>query len=146
MSGSDNYILAVAIDTAYPAPDVLYAGFERYQRLQPIAWLALIAGVIGIVGYFVTLVILTAKAGIDPDLPGIQLSWFDYWKTELGVLVILALAMLGFVPLRILNGYFSWWHECHGCFAVTFGGYVCHHFRRLEFRSVSIHNIRDGKG
>ena len=107
MSGSDNYVLAVAIDTAYPAPDVLYNGFERYQKLQPIAWLALMAGVIGIVGYFVTLVILTAKAGIDPELEGIQLSWFDYWKTELAAVVILALAMLGLVPIRVLNGYFS---------------------------------------
>jgi len=107
MSGSDNYVLAVAIDTAYPAQDVLYSGFERYQSLQPIAWLALMVGVIGIVGYFVTIVILTIKAGIDPEKEGIQLVWFDYWKTELGAIVILALAMIGFVPLRILDGYFS---------------------------------------
>ena len=107
MSGSDNYVLAVAIDTAYPAQDILYAGYERYQNLQPIAGLALMAGVIGIVGYFVTIVILTIKAGIDPEKEGIQLAWFDYWKTEVAAVVILLLAMLGFVPLRILNGYFS---------------------------------------
>ena len=64
MSGSTNYVLAVAIDTEYPAQDVLYTGFERYQRLQPIAWLALFTGVIGIVGYFITIIILTIKAGI----------------------------------------------------------------------------------
>ena len=61
----------------------------------------------GIVGYFITFVILTRKAGIDPDLDGIQLSWFDYWKTEIGALVIMAFALFGIVPLRILNGYFS---------------------------------------
>ena len=107
MSGSENYVLAVAIDTTYPAHDVLYTGYERYQKLQPIAWLALVAGMIGIAGYFITIVILTIKAGIDPDESGIQLSWFDYWKTEVALLAVLALASLGFVPLRILNGYFS---------------------------------------
>lgn len=107
MSGSDNYLLAIAIDTGYPAQDILYTGYERYQRLQPIAWMTLVAGVIGIVGYFLSIVILTAKAGIDPDLPGIQLSWFDYWKTELSALVILAIASAGIVPLYVLNGYFS---------------------------------------
>ena len=107
MSGSENYLLAIAIDTTYPAEDVLYTGYERYQTLQPIAWLALMAGVIGIVGYFITIVILSSKAGIDPDKEGIQLSWFDYWKTELGVLLILAVASVGIVPLFILDGYFS---------------------------------------
>ena len=43
MSGSDNYVLGLGIDTAYPAKDVLYSGFERYQTLQPIAWIALMA-------------------------------------------------------------------------------------------------------
>ena len=107
MSGSDNYILAVAIDTGYPAQDILYAGYERYQKLQPIAWLALIAGVAGIVGYFITFMILTIKAGVDPDKEGIQLAWFDYWKTEAAAMVILALALFGLIPLRVLNRYFS---------------------------------------
>ena len=107
MSGSDNYLLAIAIDTAYPAEDVFFTGYERYQTLQPIAWIALMAGVIGIAGYFITLVILSSKAGIDPDKEGIELSWFDHWKTELGMLVILALASIGIVPLFILEGYFS---------------------------------------
>ena len=107
MSGSDNYVLAVAIDTEYPAQDILYAGYERYQSLQPVAWIMLFAGVIGIAGYFITIVILTAKAGIDPDEEGIQLNWFDYWKTEIAILTILAIAMLGIVPLYILDEYFS---------------------------------------
>lgn len=107
MSGSNNYALAVAIDTAYPAQDVLYSGYEKYQSLQPIAWLALIAGAIGIVGYFITIVILTVKAGIDPDLSGIQLNWFDYWKTEIGIFTILLFAAIGIVPLYILDEYFS---------------------------------------
>ena len=107
MSGSDNYVLAVAIDTEYPAEDVLYTGFERYQRLQPIAWLALMIGVIGIVGYFITIITLTVRAGIDPYMEGIQLNWFDQWKTEIGVAVILGLAALGLVPLYVLDGYFS---------------------------------------
>ncbi|MBR4138557.1 MAG: sensor histidine kinase, partial [Lachnospiraceae bacterium] len=75
--------------------------------LQPVAWIALLIGVIGIVGYFVTIIILTIKAGIDPELSGIQLSWFDYWKTEVAALVIVALAALAVIPLRILDGYFS---------------------------------------
>lgn len=107
MSGSDNYVLAVAIDTTYPAQDVLYTGYERYQSLQPIAWIALVTGVIGIVGYFLTLMVLTAKAGIDPELTGIQLSWFDYWKTEFAAAVILALAGIGMIPLFYLSKYFS---------------------------------------
>ena len=107
MSGSDNYVLAVAIDTSYPAPDILFAGYERYQNLQPIAWLALVAGVIGIVGYFITIIILTVKAGVDPDEEGIQLAWFDYWKTEAAAALILALGVLGVVSIRILDGYFS---------------------------------------
>lgn len=107
MSGSNNYVLAVAVDTEYPAQDVFYAGYEKYHTLQPIAWLALIAGVIGIVGYFITIVILTVKAGIDPDVEGIQLNWFDYWKTEIGILTILIFAAIGIVPLYILDEYFS---------------------------------------
>lgn len=107
MSGSDNYVLGLGIDTAYPAKDVLYSGFERYQTLQPIAWIALMAGVIGIVGYFITIVFLTAKAGEDPDKEGIQLNWFDHWKTEIGAFVIAALASLGIVPLFVIDEYFS---------------------------------------
>ncbi len=107
LSGSDNYVLAIAIDTEYPAEDVLYSGYERYQRLQPVAGIALFIGVIGIVGYFITIIILTSKAGIDPDVPGIQLTWFDYWKTEVAAFVIIALASLAWIPLRILDGYFS---------------------------------------
>ena len=107
LSGSDNYVLAIAIDTEYPAEDILYSGYERYQKLQPVAWIALLIGVIGIVGYFVTIIILTIKAGVDPDLSGIQLTWFDYWKTELAALVIVALATLAVIPLRVLDGYFS---------------------------------------
>ena len=107
MSGSDNYVLGLGIDTAYPAKDVLYGGYERYQTLQPIAWIALMAGVIGIVGYFITIVFLTAKAGEDPDKEGIQLNWFDHWKTEIGAFVIAALASLGIVPLFVVDEYFS---------------------------------------
>ena len=107
MSGSDNYVLGLGIDTAYPAKDVLYGGYERYQTLQPIAWIALMAGVIGIVGYFITIVFLTAKAGEDPDKDGIQLNWFDHWKTEIGAFVIAALASLGIVPLFVVDEYFS---------------------------------------
>lgn len=107
MSGSDDYVLAIAINTDYPAEDVLYSGYERYQNLQPVAWIALFAGVIGIVGYFVTIVILTSKAGIVPDKEGIQLTWFDNWKTELSCLVIVFLASIGIVPLFILDEYFS---------------------------------------
>ena len=107
MSGSNNYVLAVAIDTEYPAQDVFYAGYEKYHTLQPIAWIALIAGVIGIVGYFITIVILTVKAGIDPEVEGIQLNWFDYWKTEIAIVTILIFAGVGIVPLYILDEYFS---------------------------------------
>ena len=107
MSGSANYVLAVAIDTNYPAQDILYTGHERYQRLQPVAWIMLIAGVIGIAGYFISVVVLTAKAGVDPDQEGIQLNWFDYWKTELAVLTLMGIAMVGIVPLHIFNEYFS---------------------------------------
>lgn len=107
MSGSDNYLLAVGIDTSYPAQDILAKGHARYQRLQPIAWLTLIAGVVGIFGYFVTFILLTIKAGVDPEKEGIQLAWFDYWKTEISAVIILALAFAGIIPLYILDEYFS---------------------------------------
>lgn len=107
MSGSDNYVLCMGIDTSYPASDVLSVGHERYQSLQPIAWLALLAGVTGIVGYFLTFIFLTAKAGVDPEKEGIQLNWFDYWKTEISALVILGLSSLGIIPLFVLDEYFS---------------------------------------
>ena len=107
MSGSENYILAVAIDTTYPAQDVLHAGYERYHKLQPVAWLTLVSGLLGIVGYLGTLVLLTMKAGIDPDHPGLQLSWFDSWKTEIAVLAIGVLAFVCHLPVIILNKYFS---------------------------------------
>lgn len=107
MSGSDDYLIAVGIDTNYPAQDVLAKGHERYQRLQPIAWLTLIAGVVGIFGYFVTIILLTVKAGVDPEEEGIQLTWFDYWKTELSAAVIIVLAFAGIIPLYVLDEYFS---------------------------------------
>ena len=106
-SGSEDYLMIIAIDTSYPAEDIFYTGYERYQRLQPVAWLTLAAGVLGIVGYFITIVILTVKAGIDPDKEGVQLSWFDHWKTELSAAVILGIASVGIIPLYVLNGYFS---------------------------------------
>ena len=107
MSGSDNYVLAVAIDTNYPVQDILYSGYERYQKLQPVAWIMLIAGVLGITGYFISIVVLTTKAGVDPDKEGIQLSWFDYWKTELAVLTIIGISLIGIIPLYMFEKYFS---------------------------------------
>lgn len=124
MSGSENYILAVAIDTEYPAADMLYSGYEKYQSLQPIAWLALFAGSIGIVGYFITLVILTNKAGVDPDKEGICLSWFDYWKSEISGLILLALALLGLVPVYVVDEYFSFLTKS-GIIAFVFLGENC---------------------
>lgn len=107
MSGSDNYVLAVAIDTDYPVQDIFYTGYERYQRLQPVAWLMLFTGMTAILGYFVTIVILSSKAGVDPDEEGIQLVWFDYWKTEVSFLVLIAIAAVGLIPMYILDEYFS---------------------------------------
>lgn len=107
MSGSEDYLLAVAIDTSYPARDVLYKGYERYQRLQPIAWITLMAGIVAIAGYLGTLVLLTMKAGVDPECFGIQLNWFDHWKTEVAAIVMMGAACLGMIPLYILNRYFS---------------------------------------
>lgn len=106
-SGSENYEFAIAIDTGYPANDILRSGYERYQKLQPIAWLTLIVGMLGIVGYFLTFIVLTIKAGEEPEEEKVQLIWFDYWKTELGLLALLLLASVGAIPLFILNGYFS---------------------------------------
>lgn len=107
MSGSQNYVLAIGIDTDYPAQDVLYDGFERYESLQPIAWLAMIAGILGIVGYFLTISFLTAKAGVVAGEKELSLSWFDYWKTEVSFLVILTIAAIGIIPISVLNHYFS---------------------------------------
>lgn len=107
MSGSDNYLLIVAIDTSYPAEDVLYTGYERYQHLQPIAWLTLAVGMIGILGYLLTFAILTAKAGVDPENEGVQLNWFDLWKTEVSFLILVVSALAGVLSLRVLSKYFS---------------------------------------
>lgn len=107
MSGSENYLLIVAVDTEYPAEDIFFTGYERYQSLQTIAWLILMIGMIGLFGYIGTFAILTAKAGIDPDETGIQLNWFDLWKTEISLLIILLIGFAGIFSLRIFSRFFS---------------------------------------
>lgn len=107
MSGSDNYLLIAAVDTEYPAEDVFFTGYARYQSLQTIAWLILMIGMIGILGYIATFAVLTAKAGIDPYESGIQLNWFDQWKTEISILVILIIGFAGISSMRILSRFFS---------------------------------------
>lgn len=107
MSGSSNYVLAVAVDTEYPADDIFRQGYENYQHLQPIALITMVAGALGITGYFITLIILTMKAGVDPEQKGIVLNWFDHWKTEVSVLALIVTALAGYIPIRLLDEYFS---------------------------------------
>lgn len=107
MSGSSNYVLAVAVDTEYPANDIFRQGYENYQRLQPIALVTMAAGVLGIVGYFITLLILTMRAGVDPDQEGLVLNWFDHWKTEISAFVLITTALAGYIPTKLLDEYFS---------------------------------------
>lgn len=107
MSGSSNYVLAVAVDTDYPADDIFRQGYENYQRLQPVALVTMAAGILGIAGYFITWLILTMRAGIEPEKEGIVLNWFDHWKTEISCLGLLLTAMAGYIPIRLLDEYFS---------------------------------------
>lgn len=107
MSGSDNYVLIAAVDTEYPAEDIFFTGYTKYQSLQTLAWLILMIGMIGILGYIATFAVLTAKAGIDPGESGIRLNWFDQWKTEVSILIILLIAFIGIISMKILSRFFS---------------------------------------
>ena len=39
--------------------------------------------------------------GIDPEFEGVQLNWFDYWKTEIAIVTVLIFATIGIIPLYI---------------------------------------------
>ncbi|MGN0335687.1 MAG: histidine kinase dimerization/phospho-acceptor domain-containing protein [Lachnospiraceae bacterium] len=105
LSCSEDYLLAIGIDTSYPAEDILQQGYRSYVRMQPWAWLALIGGVIGVVGYILTFLFLSITAGETNEAEGVQLVWFDDWKTEISAAVLILAGLLGFVPVYMLNEY-----------------------------------------
>lgn len=104
LSCSEEYVMAVGIDTNYPADDVLKAEYDNYVKFQPWAWLAVVVGIISLVGYLVTFLLLTLSAGEVPDRDEPVLIWFDDWKLEVAGIV---LGIAAFLPMLIEYRYLS---------------------------------------
>ncbi len=105
ISCSDDYMMAIGIDTTYPVTDLLQQGYQNYINMQPWAWLALFAGIVAVIGYLATFIFLSITAGETDEAEGVQLMWFDYWKTEISACILVIVGVCGVLPVVLLNRY-----------------------------------------
>lgn len=99
-----DYILAIAVDSAYMASDNLQQYKQQFEKIRPVSRLAVYGAVLGGLLYLLTMVYLTMAAGKGTDKEGkIYLNWFDRIKTEAAVLLIAVPALLLLAAASLLS-------------------------------------------
>jgi len=78
----DNYVFAVAVDTAYPIQDVYYSSHNAFQKYNSFVAIG------SLLVFIIAVIWLTAVAGRSRAGDDLVLNRFDRWKTEMACAVI----------------------------------------------------------
>ncbi len=108
----DNYTFVAGMDTKYPIQDTFREKAVLYEKVMPN--LSHIAPVIWgcLVLFIIIFIWLTATAGHVNGYDGIKLSWFDKWKTEIAVAIIIVMWFFAIWFVGIgFNGYFAMYNQ-----------------------------------
>ena len=92
-----NSIFAVSVDTDFPIQDQFYEGKQNYDQNAPFLKNSLILASAGGIFFLIAAIWLTMAAGRNEKDNALRLTSFDRWKTEIAVLVVLAVWGLGTV-------------------------------------------------
>ncbi len=90
-----NSIFAVSVDTDFPIQDQFYEGKQNYGQNAPFLKNSLILASAGGIFFLIAAIWLTMAAGRNEKDNALRLTSFDRWKTEIAVLVVLAVWGLG---------------------------------------------------
>ena len=99
-----DFILAIAVDSAYMASDNLQQYKVQFEKIRPVSRLAVYGAVLGGILYLLTMVYLTMAAGRGPEKEAqIRLNRFDRIRTEAAVLLIAVPAVILLMAVSLLS-------------------------------------------
>lgn len=86
--GTDNYLYAISVNTAYPIQDTFYVQNQLFNKYAPMVNTFIKVGLAAFLGFFVILIWLTCISGRTVEDRKVHLTWFDRIKTELALIII----------------------------------------------------------
>lgn len=102
-------VLAVSIDTLYPIQDQFYEGSINYNQNIPFLRWALVFLLAGGILFLISAVWLAVTAGKKPESEELVLTVFDHWKTEISVLIVTGVWLLGtYITLGVGTAFSNW--------------------------------------
>lgn len=108
---SKNYRFIIAVDTKYPIQDEFYEKNLSYIKYMPWVAKVLIIGSWSIIVFLICLIWLTVVAGHSNGEDGIKLLFFDKWKTEIWLCLMMGISLAIALPLNLVDGYVYNWDE-----------------------------------
>lgn len=113
-----NYQFIVAMDDAYRLEDEFAVSKETYERTAPYIHAVSISVWVMVCSIFIILIWLTAVTGRSPKSDQVVLSWFDCWKTEIsiGIVIVAGIGSIAFFEraLEQFSSSFSWYYLLAG--------------------------------
>ena len=91
---TDDYVLAVAVDTGYAIPDIFYSNAKLYDQYAPYVQNAGGIFLTGVILFLAALIVLTLGAGKTAGDEEVHLTWFDRWKTEISAAIVIGVWIL----------------------------------------------------
>lgn len=107
----DNYRFLIAVDTSYPIQDEFYEQNYSYTKYMPWVDQVIVIGSLSVLIFLVCLIWLTAVAGHSNGEEKIKLMFFDKWKTEVWLCLMIAISLSVALPVNLVDGYMINWDQ-----------------------------------
>ena len=107
----DNYRFLIAVDTSYPIQDEFYEQNYSYTKYMPWVDQVIVIGSLSVPIFLVCLIWLTAVAGHSNGEEEIKLMFFDKWKTEVWLCLMIAISLSVAFPVNLVDGYMINWDQ-----------------------------------
>ena len=108
---SENYVIAVKVDLAFPVSDTFAENAKLYAEYSDLRRPMLIEFALGIFLFLVGTIWLTAAAGKRPEDEEIHLCFFDRWFTEISACIVIAGELAGLSLLEVGLRYPNLWNS-----------------------------------
>ncbi len=82
-SYGEKYLLAIAIDTSYPIPDIIHYKAESFKTIIPVVKGLLWPGIVAVLGFVIGFIWLSFVAGRSDKSEDIELLWVDRVPVEI---------------------------------------------------------------
>ena len=108
---SRDYKFVISVDTKYPIQDEFYEKDHMYTKYMPWVDKVVVIGCISAILLVVCFIWLTVVAGRSNTQDTVALLFFDKWKTEIWLCLMIAGLMALALPLNMVDGYMTNWGE-----------------------------------